>query len=170
MKAIPLRNREKQIVAHALVDDGDYERLMQWGWYRSHWGYAVRTTTRCGKHTVLFMHREVMGVTGADRDEAGRRIEVDHRDRNKLDCRRTNLRLTTALGNGQNRGLRRDNKSGERGVRWDAARGRWAAEAGSPPHRFRRRFREYEDAVRAVRAWRAEHMPFSADAAEAAAS
>jgi hypothetical protein len=53
--------------------------------------------------------------------------QVDHENRNSLDDAWKNLRLVTNKQNGENASLRRDNKSGHRGVRKRADTGQWLA-------------------------------------------
>jgi|DEB0MinimDraft_4_1074332.scaffolds.fasta_scaffold00981_12 hypothetical protein len=52
---------------------------------------------------------------------------LDHIDRNKLNNRLSNLRLTDAVRNGHNKGLIRTNTSGVAGVSWCKYRSRWRA-------------------------------------------
>jgi HNH endonuclease/AP2 domain len=52
---------------------------------------------------------------------------IDHRDLDKTNCRWLNLRRATASQNGANRGPNKNNKTGQKGVYWDKARGKWAA-------------------------------------------
>ncbi len=102
----------------ALVSDEDYEWLSQWKWYfhrHPRGGYAER---RAGSKT-LGMHIVIarrMGLTG----------RVDHKNQDKLDNQRFNLRLATASQNGINRKLQRNNTSGFRGVTWHRQNG-WQA-------------------------------------------
>lgn len=53
---------------------------------------------------------------------------VDHINRNKLDVRRSNLRLCKQSDNCLNVPARKDSKTGIRGVWFDSARGKWAAQ------------------------------------------
>jgi hypothetical protein len=53
--------------------------------------------------------------------------EIDHINRNGGDNRFSNLRLADRFINTQNTGLRKDNKSGYRGVNWSKATGKWRA-------------------------------------------
>jgi hypothetical protein len=98
--------------AFALVDDADYARFSSVAWtYNS--GYAGRN--RDGRRVLL--HREVLGLTHDDK------CEVDHKDRNPLNCRKENLRIATRAQNTANmRG--RIARSGYRGVA-AAVNGRW---------------------------------------------
>lgn len=54
--------------------------------------------------------------------------EIDHINRNKIDNRIANLRVTDHLGNMQNKGLYRSNSSGYTGVSWHKQRGKWVAQ------------------------------------------
>lgn len=53
---------------------------------------------------------------------------VDHKNRNKLDNRKINLRVTDNKGNSGNVGIRRSNSSGYKGVSFHAASRKWKAQ------------------------------------------
>lgn len=53
---------------------------------------------------------------------------IDHRDTVKNNNKWDNLRLSTTAQNGQNRRAQKNNKSGIKGVCWDAAAGKWLAQ------------------------------------------
>ncbi len=73
--------------------------------------YAARNTTIApGRQKTLRMHREILG--------APEDLEIDHRDSNGLNNRRQNLRPATEAENIRNARLRRDNKSGVKGLSW----------------------------------------------------
>ncbi|MEN6428435.1 MAG: HNH endonuclease [Phycisphaerales bacterium] len=78
---------------YAYVDGADYEWLSRWKWHMQG-GYAVRRE----KKTLIFMHRQIMNPPKG-------RI-VDHKNRNKLDNTRDNLRNCTHAENARNRGKR----------------------------------------------------------------
>src|SRR5665213_3111116 len=87
----------------ALVDDADYEYLSQFKWQaHRRGGKTYYAKTDIGRRSVG-MHQLVM--------DAGD-LEVDHRDGNGLDNRRSNLRLATHSQNQCNRGLQRNSTSG----------------------------------------------------------
>lgn len=100
---------------HILVDAADYSYLSQFKWHLTGKGYAGRAVNR----KIVYMHREVIGAFPES--------TVDHINRNKLDNRRSNLRLATRCGNQRNRSAGSNNKSGYKGVSWDQTREKWHA-------------------------------------------
>jgi hypothetical protein len=87
LREIPLKNG-----GAALVDGEDYERLAVHSWYRTADGYAERSVRISRvKTTHVLMHRVVLGTpTGSD---------TDHRDGNRLNNTRPNLRVATRSQN-----------------------------------------------------------------------
>lgn len=81
--------------AMTLVDDGDYEMLMQNSWYLTAQGYAARSSSLRRVRFCLQMHRAITS--------APRHFHVDHINCDKLDNRRANLRICTAAQNQGNR-------------------------------------------------------------------
>jgi hypothetical protein len=65
------------------------------------------------------MHRLIM--------DAPANMQVDHIDGDGLNNTRSNLRLCSNMQNCHNQGVAANNKSGYRGVSWDARRGKWRA-------------------------------------------
>lgn len=107
----------------ALVDDDVAETIGRFSWYANNFGgrrwYAVKT----GSDKVL-MHKAILPVANG--------MDVDHRKHHPMsdlliDNRRANLRESTRSQNMQNADIRTDNKSGFKGVTWDASRGKWSA-------------------------------------------
>jgi hypothetical protein len=102
----------------ALVDDEDFAHLSQFKWQAHRkGGKTYYAKTDIGRRSVG-MHQMVM--------DAGD-LEVDHRDGNGLDNRRSNLRLATHSQNQCNRGLQRNSTSGFTGVSWRKDIGSWQA-------------------------------------------
>ena len=105
-----------------LVDADDYEFLNQWKWYAlrptgNNNNYAARgvydKVTK--KRTTLYMHKLLLDT----------KDYVDHRNRNTLDNRRSNLRNATpsqSRGNGTPKGV-----SKYMGVSWSKGSSKWQA-------------------------------------------
>jgi hypothetical protein len=100
----------------ALVDDEDFESLIPFRWYKHIQGYAIRGT---GYNKIL-MHRQIMRFP---------KTGVDHRDRNKLNNTKLNLRVANQSQNMCNAApIHRNTKRSKtrfRGVSWDSERKRW---------------------------------------------
>ena len=99
----------------AIVDDQDYEWLSQFKWYYCPVGYAARRQN--GKH--IYMHRLIAGAKPGE--------YVDHINRNKLDNRRSNLRICTRQQNQHNQGPRRGT-SRYKGVSYRKDTGKYSAQ------------------------------------------
>lgn len=100
-----------------ILDDSDFEYLNQWGWYFMPIGYAGRNMKIGKTKTVIYMHREIIKTpTG---------FVTDHINRDKLDNRRSNLRIVTRSQNGINTGLQSNNVSGYKGVSWHKKHKLW---------------------------------------------
>lgn len=119
-KLIPLSQGK-----YAVVDDEDYDFLMELPnssrnskWRRTNFGYARLNIN----DTYLLMHRLVMNAPPYK--------DVDHINRNKLDNRKSNLRVCSAQDNRRNSGLSRLNTSGTKGVHYVVSRNKWQARIG----------------------------------------
>lgn len=152
MKRIPLRNRKGELVACALVDDQDYELASRVSWYRATTGYACRSFPRGKKE---YLHRVICGLSPDDR------VEVDHINGDRLDNRRSNLRVVAHAENAQNRSAV-GTTSRHRGVSFHAGRQVWRAHvtAGGRKRQIGTYTTELE-AARAAAQFRREHMPFA---------
>ncbi len=106
MKLIPLSQGK-----YAKVDDEDFEYLSQWKWYFNS-GYAVR-----GCEKRILMHRIIL--------ETPDNLLTDHINRDKLDNRRSNLRVATKSLNNFNTKIRKDNTSGVKGIYWSKLHSKW---------------------------------------------
>jgi hypothetical protein len=109
VKEIPLT---KGMVA--LVDDQDYERVMQYKWHADYChntrSFIAERSFRAadGKWTRQPMSRFIL--------DAPPEILVDHRNHNTLDNQRFNIRKCTHAQNQRNARKRCDNTSGYKGV------------------------------------------------------
>lgn len=138
---IPVHNRAGEVVAHALVDDGDAVWAATRRWYLSS-GYPA--TGRYDR-----MHNLILGAKG-----------VDHINGDKLDNRRSNLRLATQAQNCQNV---RTAKGEYRGVYFDktATHRPWYGQVKHNGVRHSAGFHATRDEARdAVQALRAHLLPF----------
>lgn len=88
---------------YALVDDEDYDWLMQWKWY-AQWSkctqsfYAVRRQYVGKRVTIsILMHRQLLLL------EKGDKRQVDHSDHNTLNNQRFNIKIVTCRQNHWNR-------------------------------------------------------------------
>lgn len=100
------------------VDDGDYEWLSRWKWSLID-GYARRgSRTAEGKPHLVSMHRVLLDL------EPGDSRQTDHINRDRLDNRRSNLRIVTQRENKHNMPVRKGS-SRYRGVR--RSRDAWQA-------------------------------------------
>lgn len=98
----------------ALVDDEDYDFLMQWKWNYDFRGYArrleyLRVDGKNPKRTLVLMHRVI------NKTPAG--MDTDHIDGNRLNNQRHNLRSATRAENLMNQKKPRG-KGKFKGVYW----------------------------------------------------
>ncbi len=94
----------------AIVDDEDFERLNQWKWHNDN-GYAYRRVQeggRKGKIEHVYMQNLVI-----NREEGK---TIDHKNGDRLDNRKCNLRTATWNQNMVNRKIGKNNSSGYKGV------------------------------------------------------
>lgn len=87
----------------------DYERVKEHCWNQSDNGYIRTSIRENGKKHTVFLHRFVLNIT--DKKQL-----VDHKDRNKTNCRKSNLRLASSSQNLINQGINPRNKTGYTGV------------------------------------------------------
>jgi hypothetical protein len=150
---IPLRARDGSVRAWAIVDADIVASLGEWRWCLSSDGYAKRTPRVDGRRVVIYLHRLVADAKPGE--------DVDHINRDRLDCRRANLRVGTRALNLQNVASR-GGTSRHRGVSWHRGAGRWRATvklAGKAHHLGL--FDDEERAAEAAIAFRAEHMDWA---------
>lgn len=162
---VPLRRRAGTIVAYALVDASDYEWLMRWRWHLSSYGYARRGEGPGRNRRFVSMHREILGL------EFGDPRQGDHRNLDRLDNRRENLRIAPRgdKDNSQNVGSNAGSSSRYRGVYWHELSQKWMARAQvDGTNHYLGLFADENEAGAVASAFRAAHMPFSADAARCA--
>lgn len=114
------------------VDDEDDLIVMTSSW-RINQGYV-----RCNDG---YLHWVLMGDPPEERT-------IDHKDRNRLNNRRSNLRFVTYAESVWNRKISSNNLSGFTGVYFDEARGLWVAGImTNGARKFLGRFADLEEAV-----------------------
>lgn len=127
MKTIPLTKGYE-----AVVDDEDYNFLMQWKWHAlvsSRGVYAERCTRPKGqKCTHIMMHRVI--------NKTPEGMDTDHENGNTLDNRRCNLRSATRSQNMSNRKPNIRGSSKYKGVIWHKQHRKWIVSIQSNKKRY----------------------------------
>lgn len=133
---------------YAMVDRKDYGKINQSRWCFSGEsnGYAKRRIgEKNGRQEFIYMHHEIIG-------KPSQGMEVDHKNRNKLDNRRGNLRFLTISENRHNREKYLNNTSGTTGVSFDKFRNKWVSRIQKDGKgMFIGRFDSKKDAIKARR-------------------
>ena len=146
MKTVPLYGK-KAAGRVALVDDEDYELVMQYRWNvleairgdRGHGPYAVTNIGGRKNRQVLLMHKLLTGYP-----------MTDHIDHDGLNNQRSNLRPATPLLNQRNKRGNLVGTSQFKGVCWASGEGKWLAQICiHGRRRFLGLFSSEEDAARA---------------------
>lgn len=102
-------------------DKEDYNLISQYCWDIDNSNGYPKTIDRVNKTGKLYLHRLVMGCIKGDNKI------VDHINRNRVDCRKSNLRIVNSTQSAINKGIRRDNTSGVRGVAFNNQCNKWEA-------------------------------------------
>jgi hypothetical protein len=140
----------------ALVDDQDYELVMQYRWHakgtrrpngQMSGPYAATSMHEGGKCWTLRMHQLLTGWT-----------ETDHIDHNGLNNQRSNLRPATRGQNSCNSLPTPGGTSRYKGVSWDKQAGKWLAVIR--PQRKRRYLGHHVTEEAAARAYDAAAREF----------
>lgn len=104
---------------YTLVNDEDYEYLNQWKWCVNSCNMVLRGTSKNGKQKSILMHRVIMQPPSD--------LQIDHKNGNRLDNRRNNLRICTQSQNCMNRKATTKGISGYKGVTQYIDGERWIA-------------------------------------------
>jgi len=106
----------------AIIDASDVHLVENHNWWAEvkQWGVSAARSIREPYKTNIYMHRVIMNAPAGS--------EVDHKDHNTLNNRRSNLRFCTSTQNSQNTRLRCDNTSGYKGVSWCKLNNKWKAQ------------------------------------------
>jgi len=104
----------------AVVDDEDYKRVSQHKWCVNNDGYAVRGEYMGNHRTkAILMHRFLARTPDG--------LETDHRNTDRLDNRKSNLRTATKQQNQMNSRKLTRASSQYKGVSYDKRSSRWDA-------------------------------------------
>lgn len=107
-----------------MIDADMFEALDQWKW-RAEWDshtqsfYAARTDS---DRRHVRMHRVILGLLPGDPRQG------DHRNRDTLDNKRSNLRIATRSQNQANRTRNRNSPTAMKGVQWRKTKRRFCSE------------------------------------------
>lgn len=119
MKKIPLTQGKI-----AVVSEIDYPVISKYRWF-----YQSRSVTEGRQSTLGYAARQVNGKTYRMHNQImqpPKGMVVDHIDGNSLNNTRENLRVCSISENNQNQPLRKDNKTGYKGVS-PSVNGKWRA-------------------------------------------
>lgn len=100
----------------AMISKEDLPIAQEIFWHKTNKGYA-KGARKDGKEVLL--HKHITGTT--------KEVVIDHINQNKLDCRRSNLRVANKQVNSFNRGVPSNSTTGHVGVSFDSRRGRYRA-------------------------------------------
>src|SRR3990167_9413025 len=143
MKKIPLTQGK-----YAIVDDEDFDWLNQWKWCFETLGYAMRgkylgKINGKYKNVGIKMHRLINKTPDS--------LDTDHINGDRLDNRKINLRTALPIQNQANAKVRKDSKSGIKGVRWMVRNKKWQARVGGGKNRYLGLFETLEEAALAYK-------------------
>ncbi len=92
-----------------IVDDEDFDIISQYSWY----AHKSDNNTFYARSEIdgkkVYLHRFLLGINK-------RSIQIDHINGDKLDNRKSNLRITDAKGNGANKKPKKNGSSKYKGV------------------------------------------------------
>lgn len=104
----------------AIIDDADAPLVAHRTWYLDIEGYPTTRLLKKEGKKLLRMHRVLITPPKG--------LFIDHIDNNRLNNRRSNLRIATKAQNMMNRGAPIQNTSGFKGVVWDPVNKKWVAQ------------------------------------------
>lgn len=120
-------------------DKDDYEEVSKYCWdIDSSHGY-VKTLVKGKK---LYLHRLIMSV------DSNKNTNIDHRNRQRNDCRKCNLKVVSNCQNSMNVGVRSDNSSGIKGVCLNKQSGKFCVRISANKQKYNLgTFTDFTDAV-----------------------
>lgn len=112
-----IKNRE------VIIDDEDFKKVSKYKWRINDSGYVMRQSGNARikeLRKTIRLHRFIMNLKNNS-------IFIDHINGNKLDNRKSNLRLCTKFQNNVNVPIGRNNTSGFKGVSFNKLRKKYYA-------------------------------------------
>lgn len=104
-----------------LIDAEDIGRAEKFFWHKDKKGYVISTPNQ---GTAIWLHHFIMGF------QPQKKVHIDHINRNRLDCRKCNLRIVTAQQNSMNKSIQKNSSTGYAGVTFLKHSGRYMARIG----------------------------------------
>ena len=131
---IVMYDKNGEVSGSTLIDVDDYEKCKQYKWRLHSMGYAAT-----GDDSEILLHRHIMNI----KDDR----QIDHKDRDGLNNRKLNLRITTQSLNMVNKSMQSNNTSGVVGVGWNKEKVGWDVQLQKGDVKKNRRFKSFDKAV-----------------------
>lgn len=103
---------------YCLIDAEDLSKVVIYHWRKNDKGYWVAYSRYSGNNEIIPLHKLITNTVGD--------VTVDHKNRKRNDCRKSNLRICTQMQNCQNASIRKNNTTGVTGV-YKRTNGKWWA-------------------------------------------
>lgn len=110
-----------------IIDTADIPKVSERWWHKNRRGYVV-SSKRNQKPCAICLHEYLLNPQGMPN------VIIDHINRNKADCRRSNLRFVTPQQNSMNKSLSKNNRTGYAGVYFDTRSGCYRAKISFNNH------------------------------------
>lgn len=122
---VEIRNKQQEYIADCIIDIEDVERIKPFKWRLSKKAHeelrqSLVVTGNSTTNKTIAIYRLIMNAPDG--------IQVDHIDNDRLNNRKSNLRLCTNQENQINVPKQKNNSSGFKGVWFDKSREKWVAE------------------------------------------
>ena len=114
---IILYNNKCEEVARTIIDAEDVERVNGYKWHMNGQGYAATRP----KGEIIKLQHLITNVS------ANYNNQIDHKDRDRLNNRKSNFRFCTQADNAKNSTMPTNNTSGFKGVSWLKNNKKWRA-------------------------------------------
>lgn len=126
-------------------DKEDYDLVKKYCWDVDDSNGYAKTIDKIDNTGKLYLHRLVMGC------EKGDGVIIDHINRNRIDCRKNNLRFVNDIQSAINKGIKSNNTSGKVGISWNKHCNKWESYITVNKERIRLGLHESFDDAEKVR-------------------